>query len=94
MVFGRAKRFYFHLRLFFAPTAERPQARARREAKAKILCDLCPVADECRRWARQHREYGFWAVENEEDRHLLGYRVSAPIGSRARVARHDERVSA
>lgn len=79
------------LRLFFAPKAERPQARERREAKAKRFCDICPAIDECRQFAREHREYGYWAGENEEDRHLLGYRVSAPIGVRTRLARAAER---
>lgn len=79
------------LQLFFAPVAERPQARARREAKAKRLCDACTVSTECRTWARENREYGYWAGESEEDRHLLGYRVSAPIGIRARMADEEAR---
>ena len=74
-------------RLFFPPSAERPQARARREALAKRLCDSCPVASECRQYARTNLEYGYWAGESEEDRYLLGYRVSAPIGIRSRLAR-------
>ncbi len=36
--------------------------------------------------ARTNREYGYWAGESEEDRHLLGFRVTAPIGIRARAA--------
>jgi WhiB family redox-sensing transcriptional regulator len=72
-------------RLFFPPKAERPQARARREAKARRLCDECPVLDPCRDFARDHREYGFWAGESEEDRHLLGFTVTAPIGVRTRA---------
>lgn len=79
------------LPLFFAPKAERPEARARREAKARRLCDACPVIVECRQFARENREYGFWAGESEEDRHLLGFRVSAPIGVRSRLARDAER---
>jgi WhiB family redox-sensing transcriptional regulator len=70
--------------LFFAKKADRPQARARREVKAQRLCESCEVQVECRVFARDHREYGFWAGESEEDRHLLGYTVSAPIGIRAR----------
>lgn len=70
--------------LFFAPRAERPQARERREAKARRLCETCPVAAPCRDYARDNREYGYWAGESEEDRHLLGFTVSAPIGIRAR----------
>ena len=75
------------LHLFFAKKAERPQARARREAKANALCSECPVAEPCREFARSNREYGFWAGESEEDRHLLGFTVSAPIGLRARKYR-------
>jgi WhiB family redox-sensing transcriptional regulator len=79
------------LELFFARKSERPQARARREAKAERLCEACPVAAECRTTARSNREYGYWAGESEEDRHLLGFRVTAPIGIRARVADREKR---
>ena len=75
-----------HTALFFPPKAERPQARARREARARRLCMACNVLDQCRTFAREHHEYGFWAGESEEDRHLAGYTVSAPIGVRARNA--------
>ncbi len=74
--------------LFFAKRAERPEARARREAKARRLCEQCEVLTDCRQSAREHSEYGFWAGESEEDRHLLGYTVSAPIGIRARRSDH------
>ena len=74
------------LELFFAKKAERPQARERREARARQLCTVCPVQVACRTWARDNHEYGFWGGENEEDRHLLGFTVSAPIGIRARRA--------
>ncbi len=69
-----------HLQLFFAKKAERPEARARREAKAKQLCDDCPVFEECRSFARSTRQYGYWAGESELDRHLLGFHLTAPIG--------------
>lgn len=71
--------------LFFPPKAERPQARARREARARQLCNQCPVVDQCRQFARNNHEYGFWAGESEEDRHLAGFTVAAPIGIRARL---------
>jgi WhiB family transcriptional regulator, redox-sensing transcriptional regulator len=74
------------LTLFFAKKAERPQARARREAKAANLCNSCAVHAQCQTFARANHEYGFWAGESEEDRHLLGFTVSAPIGIRARAA--------
>lgn len=70
--------------LFFPPTAERPQARARREAKAAVICESCPVLIECRTYARVHAEYGYWGAENEEERTNAGYPVSSPIGTRRR----------
>ncbi|MSO60392.1 MAG: WhiB family transcriptional regulator [Ilumatobacteraceae bacterium] len=74
-------------RLFFAPRAERPQARTRRESRAQQLCSKCPVAQECRESARQNHEYGYWGGENEEDRHLAGFTVAAPIGIKTRLPR-------
>jgi len=73
--------------LFFPPKAERPQARVRREAQARLLCRTCPVATDCQSFARGNREYGFWGGESEEERHLAGFTVAAPIGVRARVHR-------
>ena len=73
-------------RLFFPPKAERPQARARRETKAARLCSECPVQTPCQQFARMNHEYGFWAGESEEERHLAGYTVAAPIGVRSRLA--------
>ena len=75
------------MKLFFALRAERPQARIRREAKAHMLCAECTVKEMCKTFARNSHEYGFWGDENEEDRHLAGFTVAAPIGIRAREAR-------
>jgi WhiB family redox-sensing transcriptional regulator len=72
--------------LFFPPRAERPQARARREAQARLLCTACAVQVSCRSFARDNHEYGYWGGESEEERHLAGYTVAAPIGVRARSA--------
>ena len=72
--------------LFFPPRAERPQARVRREAQARLLCGKCPVQPQCRHFARANREYGMWGGESEEERHLAGFTVAAPIGVRARAA--------
>lgn len=77
--------------LFFAPPGERPEARARREAKARLVCALCPVLDDCRNWARSNREYGFWGGESEEDRAQAGYRVDMPVGRVARYPRQGRR---
>jgi WhiB family transcriptional regulator, redox-sensing transcriptional regulator len=71
--------------LFFAPAGERPETRLLREARARAICMGCEVVDPCRRWAREHREYGFWGGESEEDRAAAGYRVDMPVG---RVARY------
>lgn len=68
--------------LFFAPRAERPQARMRREAQARLVCETCSVRLPCRGYARERREYGFWGGESEEERHLAGFTVAAPIGVR------------
>lgn len=68
--------------LFFPPSAERPQARSRREAKARKLCQECPVNEQCREFGRTHREYGVWGGENEEERVRAGYPLQAPIGLR------------
>lgn len=76
-------------RLFFAPPGERPEARAVREAQARAVCTACPVLSECRDWAREHREYGFWGGESEEERAAAGYRVDMPVGRVARYPRGD-----
>ena len=71
--------------LFFAPAGERPEARVVREARARAICTNCPVAEPCRQWAREQREYGFWGGESEEERAAAGFRVDMPVG---RVARY------
>ena len=73
-------------KLFFPPRAERPPARERREALARAICTACPVQPHCRQFARSNREYGYWGGESEEDRHLAGFTVAAPIGVRVRMA--------
>jgi WhiB family redox-sensing transcriptional regulator len=70
--------------LFFAPPAERPQARDRREAMARMVCGSCAVNHVCQEFARINHEYGFWGGESEDERHTAGYRLIAPIGVRAR----------
>ena len=71
--------------LFFAPAGERPETRNVREAKARAVCTNCAVLQPCRQWAREHREYGFWGGESEEERAAAGFRVDMPVG---RVARY------
>ncbi len=74
-------------RLFFAPAGERPEARVVREAQARAVCQACPALVECRDWAREHREYGFWGGESEEERAAAGFRVDMPVGRVARYPR-------
>jgi WhiB family redox-sensing transcriptional regulator len=59
--------------LFFPLYNERPQARVKREAKALSICSQCPVAIECRAYARDNLEYGIWGNETEDQRAKLGY---------------------
>ena len=54
--------------IFFPPHAERPQARVRREAKARSICASCPALLECRAFARDRQEQGFWGGESQEER--------------------------
>jgi WhiB family redox-sensing transcriptional regulator len=74
-------------RLFFAPAGERPEARVVRESQARAVCNTCPALQECRDWARAHREYGFWGAESEEERAAAGFRVDMPVGRVARYPR-------
>jgi len=60
---------------FFHPENERGPARANREARAKEVCQRCPVMDECRRHAlAAHEPYGVWGglSESERDEILRG----------------------
>lgn len=72
--------------LFFAPFAERPEARARREAKARTICQGCAVMLPCRDYARDNRELGFWGGESEAERASAGFAPTTPIIGRRRVA--------
>lgn len=81
MAFGSCRG---HTELFFAPHAERPQTRVKREARARRICQSCPVLFECRSHARSNLEYGFWGGESEDERAAAGYPVPAPVGGRSR----------
>jgi WhiB family redox-sensing transcriptional regulator len=75
--------------LFFAPAGERPEARVLREGQARSVCSACPVLQDCRDWARENREYGFWGGESEEERAAAGFRVDMPVGRVARYPKGD-----
>lgn len=61
--------------LFFAPPRfERKVERERREARAKAICEVCPVLSACREYALTLEEaYGVWGglTANERRRPLL-----------------------
>ncbi len=77
--------------LFFAPPGERRTRRTKREALAMSYCLQCPVMDQCRSWARENRESGFWGGENEEQRAAAGFAPKSPnrraVADAARIAR-------
>lgn len=62
-----------HAHLFFPPsTFERKDDRERREARAKAICNVCPVLKECSEYALTIREpFGIWGGMTEADRKEL-----------------------
>ena len=79
--------------LFFAPFAERPEARVRREASARIICNGCVGLGACREYARSNRELGFWGGESESERSEAGFPPTTPIIGRKRVAEQRARAA-
>jgi WhiB family transcriptional regulator, redox-sensing transcriptional regulator len=56
-------------RLFFGPDGERPQDREVREARAKAICALCPVREQCLDYAlRNAVKHGIWGGLSTEER--------------------------
>jgi WhiB family redox-sensing transcriptional regulator len=54
---------------FFHPEGERGRARVGREARAKQVCQGCPVLEQCRRHALAVEEpYGVWGGLSESER--------------------------
>jgi WhiB family redox-sensing transcriptional regulator len=54
---------------FFHPEGERGAARVSREARAKQVCQGCPVLEQCRRHALAVEEpYGVWGGLSESER--------------------------
>ena len=62
--------------MFFHPERERGPARAERETRAKMICRVCPVIEQCLRHALAVDEpYGVWGGTSPvERRALLGVR--------------------
>lgn len=69
--------------LFFAPGYfERREEKAARELRAKAICAVCPVRDECLEFALAAREsHGVWGGLNEQERrHVLRQRRALRAG--------------
>jgi WhiB family redox-sensing transcriptional regulator len=60
--------------IFFHPASERRHQKQRRIDQAKVICNSCPVLEECRQHALRTREpYGIWGGLSEEERaEILG----------------------
>ena len=65
--------------IFFHPEGERGPSRRRREARAKAICEQCPVLRECREHALAvHEPYGIWGGMTEEERDEVHRRLARP----------------
>jgi WhiB family redox-sensing transcriptional regulator len=60
-------------RLFYPPPGEAAAARLLRERRAAGVCGRCVVRDDCRSWAREQHEFGFWGGESEAARSAAGF---------------------
>ena len=71
--------------LFFPPDKERRAARSLREARAKAVCEGCPVLDVCREHAlRVEESSGIWGALTEDERvQVLAMLRQTTIGERA-----------
>ncbi len=74
---------------FFPPHGEQADAREKREAIAHAICQACEVRIECRDYAREHREQGFWGGENDEQRMDIRRRARARTMLTSPVHRDD-----
>ena len=73
--FGRAQCRDTDLLVFFPLGAGEnppPKVVRARTAKAKDICSMCPVRNECLSWALVHNErYGIWGGRTEDERAAL-----------------------
>lgn len=72
--------------LFFGPAGEREHARDAREGEALAICAGCPAREECREWARSHREFGIWGGETDWQRAHAGYAPTTETRREVRLA--------
>jgi WhiB family redox-sensing transcriptional regulator len=66
--------------MFFHPENERGPAKAERDRRAKLICNMCPVIEACRRHALTvHEPYGVWGGLTVAEREVvLGGRNTLP----------------
>lgn len=65
-------------RYFYAPEAERPDARERRQAVAKKICETCVVREACLEYALIRNEKdGIWGGLTERERRQVRRRPGA-----------------
>lgn len=58
--------------LFFHPWNDTPRARQDRERRAKAICNMCPVKQQCLDWSLKVQEpYGVWGGVGEDERRRL-----------------------
>ena len=60
------------LHIFYAEDNHNHEKKRIRLQKAKSICSTCPVLKECKDYARNNAEFGFWGGEDEEERYLAG----------------------
>ncbi len=62
-----------HQEIFFPPTVtETRRAKRRREARAKEICGICPIVENCLSIALQRNEqHGIWGGQTEKERRVL-----------------------
>ncbi len=74
--------------VFYHPDGERGRSRAQREARAKAICQTCPVINNCLEHALDSAEvYGVWGGMSESERSLeLRARRRAKAAQAAKTA--------
>jgi WhiB family redox-sensing transcriptional regulator len=67
---------------FFYPAPnETASDRVVRERYAAVICAACPAMLQCRAWAREQHEFGYWGGESEAARTAAGF-VPRNVGER------------
>jgi WhiB family redox-sensing transcriptional regulator len=60
-------------RLFYPPPNETSADRTVRERYAAMVCASCAAMPDCRSWARNQHEFGYWGGESEAARTAAGF---------------------